>query len=89
MGSFRCPLMDPMLFRPRAGDEIAVAANVWHLLNNIHMPDRGCTPGLPSTERSDARSTSSTADAPWSTNGFTAAQAAYMSGKIINDVSRY
>jgi hypothetical protein len=50
---------------------------------------RSGTPGLPSTARSDARSMSSTAAAPWSTNGLTAAQAAYMSGKIINDVSRY
>jgi hypothetical protein len=49
---------------------------------------RSGTPGLPSTARSDARSSSSTAAAPLSTKGFTAAHASYMSGKIMNEVSR-
>jgi hypothetical protein len=50
---------------------------------------RAGTPGFPSTARSDARSVSSTAAAPSSTNGLTAAHAERMSGKIMNDVSRY
>ena len=49
---------------------------------------RSGTPGLPSTDRSDARSVNSTAAAPQSTKGFTAAQAECMSGNIMNVVSR-